>query len=178
MSSIIEPPPLLAVLVVLLLAAAALWFGLRPQSIRELFGRAGAHGRDLDRTAGVPVGVAEDEEDWGTPEPAAPARQPFSYDRLPPIPPSDELAYPEPSRSPAADESARPAPPVEDALPHPAPSAGSDETVLDAAKPSAGPQAVEGTREPTVEQPPEPAPEREVSLAEIFARSRQPREPQ
>jgi hypothetical protein len=54
--------------------------------------------------------------------------------------------------------------------------------MLQPAKPSPEERAVEVTPEPAVEQPPQPAPvpapEREISLAEIFARSRQPREPQ
>jgi hypothetical protein len=166
MAALLQPPPLLTVAVALLLTAAAMWLGLRRRPASTARVSEDASGRSVHGVA------SEEDEVWGAPDPAPPARRPFSYERL--VAGRPEVNSVEPRH---ADVSAQPK--VTEAVP-PAPAA-SQEAFAPALPPAASPSPVAAQPKQPPDVAEQPAERRsgqneEISLADIFTRGQRRRE--
>jgi hypothetical protein len=174
MVGLLQPPPLLTMAVVLLLTAAALWAGLRRRPARHFDhrGEPAEAAETAERTeraeitetaeaaealaqpqAGV---ITDDDEVWGTPDPAPPPRTPFSYDRLVAAAPNVDEAEPLTAQPPAGTLETPPeVETVAPAAPQPVPPERLSE------------QAQQGPRH----REQGPGKEQEISLADLFTRA-------
>jgi len=193
MTALLQPPPVLAVLFCGAVVAAALAWGFHIRSWRDLSARLLSRGESTGAVA------REDLEVWGTPDPLPPVARIYSYDRfvqpdatqdtLPTVQPEEHLppSMPEEFPTPTVTHVVAEVPVAE------VPVANEPVPVLTLAEepvaelPLSDPRGAEApaaeqlpTNETVREQPPteQPPADREISLAEIFARAQRRRDQQ